>query len=326
MLEKRFNKFKQEIVDIKYGKYWEEAKKSFEINFIDSKFKNLGERDYYPEIYDEQIDKKDLVKIFNNSDYFYQVLGSQKLCQKKDGKNLTLLYANSYYQRIEKYIINEQVVCEVGSGSGLLSSIIHQNKKTINILIDIPNVLLCAIAFVFTLFPEKSFLLPNEINDKEINLKNYDFVFLLPEQIFLIKDESIDFAINTQSFMEMDKQEVNNYLQFFHRTIKFEGYFFTSNRLKKRHYFFNYQFNLLKNFKKIFLEKDVFFYNYSPSLSSMINLLLIKSKLIKKKDIHFNIFSKIYGIFYFKKNEFFYWLYFYIKKIFKFYLKKNSSD
>jgi putative sugar O-methyltransferase len=323
MLEERFNKFKKQIVDKKYGKFWEEAKKSFNISFVNSKFKNFGERDYFPEIYDEKTNKKDLVKIFHDQDYFYQKIGSQKLSQKKDGKNLTLLYANSYYRRIEKYIKNEQVVCEVGSGSGLLSSIINQNKKTNNILIDIPNVLLTAIALIFTLFPKKSFLLPNEVHNKEINFKIYDFVFLLPEQICLINNESIDFAINTQSFMEMDSIEVNNYLQFFNRVIKFEGYFFISNRLKKRHYFFNYKFNLLKHFKKIFLEKDIFFYNYSPSLSSMINLLLIKSKLLKKKDIHFNFFSKIFGIFYFKKKEFFYWLFFYIKKIFKFLLKMN---
>ena len=37
----------------------------------------------------------------------------------------------------------------------------------------------------------------------------------LPDQINLIPNESVNFGINTQSFMEMDESEVDNYLQFF---------------------------------------------------------------------------------------------------------------
>ena len=120
--------------------------------------------------------------------------------------------------------------------------------------------------------------MPNEINYNEnLNFKSYDFIFLVPEQINLINSESIDLGINTQSFMEMDMLEVDNYLKFFNKTIKYDGYFFCSNRLRKRHYFFKYKFNLLLNFKKTFLEKDAFYYS-TKSKSSMLNLLLIKSK------------------------------------------------
>ena len=52
-------------------------------------------------------------------------------------------------------------------------------KNTTNILVDIPNVMLTAIALYFTLFPNKKFLLPNEIlNQDKLDLKNYDFIFL----------------------------------------------------------------------------------------------------------------------------------------------------
>jgi len=322
MLEKRFSDFKTNIAPRKYGEYWEEAKKSFSIDFKNSRYVSFGERNYLPEIYSTKFEEKSLLKVFSDRKDVYQKLGDQKICLKKDSDNLTLLYANSYYNLIKKYIPEGGVICEVGSGSGLFSSIIHENKNTTNILIDIPEVLLNAIALIFTLFPKKTFLLPNEIvNNKTIVIKDYNFVFLIPEQANLIINESIDLGINTQSFMEMDIKEVDSYLKFFNEKIKYEGYFFTSNRLKKRHYFFNYKFNLLKNFKKVFLEKDFFFYNYSPNLSSMLNLLLIKSKNIYKKDINFNFFTKITGIFFFKRKEFFYWTKIYIKKMFKYFLK-----
>jgi hypothetical protein len=314
MLEKRFSDFKNNIVTKKYGEYWEKAKKTFSVDFKNSRFVSLGERNYLPDIYSANFEENSLLKIFGGSKDVYQKLGDQQICLKKNSGNLTLLYANSYYNLIKKYIPERGVVCEVGSGSGLFSSIIHEKKNTTNILIDIPEVLLNAIALVFTLFPKKTFLLPNEIiNNKTIVVKDYNFIFLIPEQANLIINESIDLGINTQSFMEMDMKEVDSYLKFFSDKIKYDGYFFTSNRLKKRHYFFNYKFHLLKNFKKIFLEKDFFFYNYSPDLSSMLNLLLIKSKTINKKDINFNYFQKLAGIFFFKKKEFFYWTKMYIK-------------
>ena len=87
--------------------------------------------------------------------------------------------------------------------------------------------MLTAIALYFTLFPNKKFLLPNEIlNQDKLDLKNYDFIFLLPDQINLIPNESVNFGINTQSFMEMDESEVDNYLQFFNIKTKYNGYFF----------------------------------------------------------------------------------------------------
>jgi hypothetical protein len=320
MLEKRFSDFKNNIAPRKYGKYWEDAKKTFSIDFINSSFVSYGERNYLPEIYSTKFLKENLLKIFSNRKDVWQKLGDKKICQKKDSKNLTLIYANSYYNLIKKYIPKGGVICEVGSGSGLLSSIIHENKNTTNVLIDIPEVLLNAIALIFTLFPKKTFLLPNEVvGKKTIDLKDYNFIFLVPEQTNLITNESINLGINTQSFMEMDIEEVDSYLKFFNEKIKYDGYFFTSNRLKKRHYFFNYKFYLLKNFKKIFLEKDFFFYNYSPNLSSMLNLLLKKSKNIYEKDINFNYFEKITGIFFFKRKEFFYWIQIYIKKLFKYF-------
>ena len=242
----------------------------------------------------------------------------------KEIGNKTLIYATNYFKLLSSFISEEGIVCEIGSGSGLLSALINEKKNTTNILVDIPNVMLTAIALYFTLFSNKRFLLPNEIlNQDKLDLEKYDFIFLLPDQINLIPNESVNFGINTQSFMEMDEREVDNYLQFFNIKTKYNGYFFCSNRLRKRHYFFNYKFDFLKDFKLIFLEKDKIFYK-NKSLASMLNLLLIKKKDKKLKDIKFNILHKVKGIFYFKLNEFFYWLIKDIKKCFIYILKKSK--
>jgi hypothetical protein len=128
MLEKRFSDYKTNIAPRKYGEYWEEAKKSFSIDFKNSRYVSFGERNYLPEIYSTKFEDKSLLKIFSDRKDVYQKLGDQKICLKKDGDNLTLLYANSYYNLIKKYIPEGGVVCEVGSGSGLFSSIIHEKK------------------------------------------------------------------------------------------------------------------------------------------------------------------------------------------------------
>tara|TARA_X000000950_G_C13921450_1_gene663734 strand:+ start:17960 stop:18946 length:987 start_codon:yes stop_codon:yes gene_type:complete len=306
-LENRFQNFKQNFKKEIYGLQWENDRKNFDIVYANGKFKSFGKWNFLPALYENQFKDDQLLNIYHGKNIKFLTLGSQKLCLPKEYGNKTLIYANNYYKLVENYINEKSIVCEIGSGSGLFSALINENKSTINILIDIPEVMLSAIAFYFTLFPKKRFLLPNEIEkDKEINFKNFDFIFLLPSQKNLIKNETIDFGINTQSFMEMDESEVDEYLDFFNEKISYEGYFFCSNRLRKRHYFFNYKFHKLIDFKLTFLEKDKVFY-MDKNLASMLNILL-KKKKGGRNNIKFNILDKINGLFYFKINEFFYWL------------------
>jgi putative sugar O-methyltransferase len=321
-LKNRFQTFKKNFKEKIYGKQWEQDKKNFDIDFIDGEFINLGKWNFLPSLYKNQFNDDELLNIDDASNLKIISLGSKKLCLPKEIGNKTLIYAKNYFELLELFIKKEGIVCEIGSGSGLFSALINEKKNTINILVDIPNVLLTAIALYFTLFPNKKFLLPNEIyNEEKLNFKNYDFIFLTPEQINLIPNESLDLGINTQSFMEMDESEVDHYLKFFNSKTKYDGYFFCSNRLRKRHYFFNYKFNFLKDFKLVFLEKDKIFYK-NKSLAAMLNLLLIKKKERNQKDIKFNIVDKVKGIFYFKSNEFFYWLKKDIKKCIVYILKK----
>ena len=320
MNEDRFNNFKKTITQKNYGKYWSVAKNTFEIDFKNNNFINKGLRNYFPDIYNPELGKNNLldVNFDSNKDVKIFKLGVKNLCLHKATKNKTLIYAQYYLDSITNYLNEKDIVCEIGSGSGLFSALINEKKKTTNILVDIPDVLLTAIALIFTLFPNKTFLLPNEIKElpSPIDFKKYDFVFLTPDLINYIHDESINFGINTQSFMEMDMSEVDEYLNFFEKKISNNGYFFCSNRVRKRHFFFEYKFYLLKSFEKVFLKKNKYFYSV-PNLSSMLDLLLKKNKNANHKLINFNFYEKLIILTKFKKKEFFRWLVRDIKRVLK---------
>tara|TARA_B100001063_G_scaffold242114_1_gene270203 strand:- start:112 stop:1104 length:993 start_codon:yes stop_codon:yes gene_type:complete len=320
MNENRFYNFKKTITNKEYGKYWTAAKKTFDIDFKNNSFVNKGSRNYFPEIYDPKFDDNDLldVNFENNEDKKILKLGTKNLCLLKKSKNRTLIYAQDYLKSIDSCLKEKDIVCEVGSGSGLLSALINEKKKTTNILIDIPDVLLTAISLIFTLFPNKVFLLPNEIKELSlpINFNQYDFIFLTPDMTHYVQNESVKLGINTQSFMEMDMIEVDNYLNYFEKIILDKGYFFCSNRIRKRHYFFEYKFYLLKNFKKVFLKKNQFFYS-SPNLSSMLDFLLKKDMNLNKKSINFSFFEKIIILSKFKPKEFLRWLIWDFQRLFK---------
>ena len=71
-LIERFRKLKNDLKNKKfsYGKYWENAKKTFEIDFDENGYKNYGSRDYFPELFHEinlnnyqTLDKEENIKI-----------------------------------------------------------------------------------------------------------------------------------------------------------------------------------------------------------------------------------------------------------------------
>lgn len=309
-LNKRFIKFKDSFSDnsFKFGKYWEKEKITFNVNFQDGIYYSTGTRDYLPTIFNENFLDKEL--IFLDGKKFIK-LGEKNLCTLKNKGSKHLLHTHHYFNEVKNYINNNDICIDVGSGSGLLQFFIHDKKNTVNILIDLPESLQSSIALCFTLFPNSNILLPNEINNEHFDIKNYDFIFLLPSQKHLIKNATVDFCINTQSFMEMDIGEVNDYIKYFNNVLKLDGHCFLSNRVLKRTYFYNYNFKDL-SFKKVYLQKDKFYFskdNYH--MSSFINLLVQRKK---GGNFSFNLFNYVFGIFNLKRWEFIFWIKFFMKK------------
>ena len=318
-LKIRFESFKNYIIEnnFKFGDYWENAKKTFDVDYDDGNYYSKGIRNYLPFLYDfHNYDKNKIVKI---SGYDFLKVGQKKLCTTSNAGNTALIHNFNYYNLIQNYFKDELITCDVGSGSGLLQFIFHEFKKNKCIFIDIPEVLINSIALCFTLFPNKKIILPNEIKDGNLNMENYDFIFLFPSQKSLIQKKSVDFCFNTQSFMEMDRNEIKDYLQFFNFILKEKGFLFISNNILKKNYFFSYKFTA-NTYRKIFLKKDDFFHKNKSS--TLLNLLLEKNR---NYNFYFNRFDYFFGVFNLKNNEIIYWLKYLlislIKKIFIFFYK-----
>ena len=99
-----------------------------------------------------------------------------------------------------------------------------------------------SIPIIYELFPNSKILFPNEntkIIDK-ISLKNYNFIFLTPDQIHLLDDNLVDLSINTNSFGEMNLEQVNNYIDFIQRVSKNGSFFFNTNRVEKYQFITRY--------------------------------------------------------------------------------------
>ena len=98
-----------------------------------------------------------------------------------------------------------------------------------------PETLILAIPYLNRLFPNAKILLPNEVNseiDDDI-LAQYDFIFLTPSQLKFVKENTIDLAINTSSFHEMEKTQIAEYIQFIQKVCKNHSFFFNTNSVEK---------------------------------------------------------------------------------------------
>jgi len=131
-------------------------------------------------------------------------------------------------------ITQTKTILEIGSGNGnLLLLLYNVSNNTTMIDVDLPETLSHAILHISNLFPEAKLLLPHEIESDSRDFDDYDFVFLTPKQIHLIKDDSIDLAINVASFQEMTHKQIEEYFRLIQRCGKNDAYFFVCNRVEK---------------------------------------------------------------------------------------------
>jgi putative sugar O-methyltransferase len=124
-------------------------------------------------------------------------------------------------------------VCEIGSGTGNLASMLYHHFKTKLFLVDLPKTLLFSFCYLSQAFPDIKILLPNEVENGNFEIDQYDIVMITPNQTSIIPDRSVDLTINIASMQEMKKENINAYFDMMDRTTKPKGYFFTINRVEK---------------------------------------------------------------------------------------------
>jgi len=157
---------------------------------------------------------------------------------------LSQLKNNLDFKKSDKFII-----CDIGGGyGGLIRLLKHFYKNSCCVLVELPETCLLASYFIKKNFPDKKFLLYSDLDKKEINFEDYDFIIIPQHQIEKLPRESIDLMINTSSLSEMDNNTQNFYIEKIEYLTK--RYFYSVNRHKYKMHKYNAQGFYNLNFKK----------------------------------------------------------------------------
>lgn len=125
-----------------------------------------------------------------------------------------------------------RTILEIGAGNGNFPSIFYHDWSPVRIvLVDLPETIAVAFAFLANLFPKAKLALPNEM-DRGLP-DQFDFAFLTVDQLNVVEGDSVDLAINCHSFQEMTHKQIAIYFAFIQRICRHSGYFFTANRVDK---------------------------------------------------------------------------------------------
>ena len=131
-------------------------------------------------------------------------------------------------------------ILEIGGGYGVFAKNLNKLKDNLKyIIIDLPFTNMLSAYYLKKAFPKKSFFLMSDYvnSDNYLSYKNYqshDFCILTPQinnkSIDLDTRIKFDFALNTNSFMEMKKVDLNKYFELIHERLKVGGYLLNNNR------------------------------------------------------------------------------------------------
>lgn len=106
-------------------------------------------------------------------------------------------------------------VLEIGAGYGRLAQVFHEFGAGKFIIVDIAPALFLAQMYLHAVFPSAKFFdfrSFEQFEDVQREYEDAQFVFLSPNQIDQLPDNSVDLAININSFMEMTYQAVDHYM------------------------------------------------------------------------------------------------------------------
>ena len=150
-------------------------------------------------------------------------------------------------------------ICDIGGGFGGLLRLLKNNYiNSTCILIELPETCLLASYFLRKNFPNSKILLYSDLDQKNIEFKNYDFVILPQNMIKKLKDKSIDLVLNTSSLSEMKNETQDFYVKQIERIAN--KYFYSVNRHKFKMHKYNAQGFYNLNFQNAW---DTIIYNFT---------------------------------------------------------------
>lgn len=150
------------------------------------------------------------------------------------------LYASETIELADKYVnlhgINSMF--EIGAGAGIHIALLARRNKGIPlrvVICDLPQTIFAGYLFLRTVLPQYQIRLPDELQDDMNVMEQGTIQYIIPEQVPQLTGAVFDFALNTQSFQEMDIGVVNSYIKEIHRTLKPGGFFVSKNSRISRH-------------------------------------------------------------------------------------------
>lgn len=152
-----------------------------------------------------------------------------------DVKSITENYnANKifyYYAMLEKTLrlpVDTLNVIEIGTGAANFPVLFGLTRKSINyVIIDLPEMLLVAAHQIKKYVPDCNIIFTNELDGKfDIHDEGKNFFLLAPSDVDMLPENYFDFAVNMESFAEMNQTIANNYIKNFYRVLKPQGSIF----------------------------------------------------------------------------------------------------
>ena len=162
-------------------------------------------------------------------------------------------HPNPYFRCLEAYVLRDkkplpESLLEVGAGAGVNVAFYRSLNPSLRAtVIDLPETVMFGYCFLKCLFPDIRMLLPHEAGSARAD-EEADVRFLLPTQVDLVPDSSMDLCFNMSSFQEMTIDTVNHYLRFMARTLRPGGTLLSVNletsRYVERNALNNFDFSL----------------------------------------------------------------------------------
>ena len=115
-----------------------------------------------------------------------------------------------------------------------MSSLLKEKFNSRIVIVDIPHMILVSSAQMINIFPNaKNFVFPMKLTKILQKFKILTLFIFCQIKLKFLEKNFFDLAINTESFMEMDFEEVKKYINLINDTTNDSSYFFTSNRIRK---------------------------------------------------------------------------------------------
>lgn len=210
-----------------------------------------------------------------------------------NNKLFSSTYIKNYrnFLKIKKYLKPRCRILEIGAGIGILSSMLHRYCQAKIVIVDIPHTLLLQEIYLKKNFNNKRITVIKNCYD-ELDFEA-DFLLVNNTEIDRLKIK-FDLVINIDSFAEMNKFHVDNYINKSSSNLRYNGIFFSCNSLgrSEKAYKSPCDYPIPKNLK--ILDIDVRLESSNDTNSRYFDLILIKKnnhKRINPKKI-FNLYFK----------------------------------